>query len=318
MKYLQSLFYGNILLSRVLGLVQYFNFTLKSVVCCKGIIWCLAIFVFLFSFNGAFAQLDGSWQGVLIQDNENGTTTNFAVWVELIIDGDQIKGSFRSEQANTPYYKISSITGKIDGDNVVVKEKVIVNHNTQEGMGWCFLLAKFVYSESEQKLKGTYTSATEGCTPGGLVLMKSNKEFNRAETEIVVSSSLQDIDSLLNIEKTVAGKQFVLTDVNYQSGRHNIVSNSYFYLKKIAKLLKENSTIKIHLKGHTDSDGDDENNFILSQKRAKSVSDYLIKNGIKRERITYEGYGESRSISTNETKEGKQLNRRVELLIVSE
>jgi outer membrane protein OmpA-like peptidoglycan-associated protein len=265
-----------------------------------------------------FGQLNGSWQGVLIQDNQNGTTTNFAVWVELIVDGNQLKGSFRSEQANSPYYKISSIIGKIEGANIVVKEQVIVNENTQKGMGWCLLLARFVYNESEQKLKGTYTSATKGCVAGELVLVKSNKAFNRAATEIVESSSLDDVKTLLDTKTGVVGKQFVLTDVNFQSGKHSITSSSYSYLKKITQLLQENNTIKIHLKGHTDSDGDDENNFILSQKRAKSVSDYLIKKGIVKRRITFEGYGESRSISTNETKEGKKENRRVELLIVSE
>ena len=272
----------------------------------------------LFLCSSAFGQLNGSWQGVLIQGNPDGTTTNFAIWVELIVDGAQLKGSIRSEQANSPYYKISSLIGKVEGANVVVKEKVIVNENTQEGMGWCLLLAKFVYNESEQKLKGTYTSATEGCVPGELVLVKSNKAFNRAATEIVEASSLENVKELLIKKTAVVGKQFVLTDVNYQSGKHSITSSSYSYLNKITKLLKENSSIKIHLKGHTDSDGDDENNFILSQKRAKSVSDYLVKKGVKEERITFEGYGESRSIATNESKEGKQLNRRVELLIVSE
>ena len=79
-------------------------------------------FLLLLVCGTTFAQLDGSWQGVLIQDNQNGTTTNFAIWVELIVDGPQLKGSFRSEQANSPYYKISSIIGKINGDNVVIKD----------------------------------------------------------------------------------------------------------------------------------------------------------------------------------------------------
>ncbi len=272
----------------------------------------------LFVCTISFAQLNGSWQGILIQDNLNGTTTNFAVWVELIVEGSELKGSFRSEQANSPYYKISSIIGKIDGDNVVIKEKQIVNHNTKNGTGWCFLLAKFVYSKSEQKLKGSYTSETEGCVPGELVLVKSNKAFNREATEIVESSSLEKVEKLLGDKKAIIGKQFVLTDVNYQSGKFNIVSSSFEYLNRIANLLIENSTINIHLKGHTDSDGDDENNFVLSQKRARSVADYLINKGVVRGRITYEGYGESRPIAKNETKEEKATNRRVELLIISE
>lgn len=274
--------------------------------------------ILLFLCSTVFGQLDGSWQGVLIQNNQDGTTTNFAIWVELKLEGNELNGSFRSEQANSPYYKISSIIGKVEGNKVVIKEKTIVNENTQEGMGWCLLLARFDYSKSEQKLKGNYTSSTEGCVPGELVLVKSNKTFNHGETKTVEASSLAEVEKLLSAKKAIIGKQFVLTNVNFQSGKHNITSNSYTYLNKITSLLKENNAIKIHLKGHTDSDGDDENNFILSQKRAKSVSDYLVKKGIEKERITFEGYGESRPIDTNKTKKGKQANRRVELLIVSE
>lgn len=266
----------------------------------------------------SFSQLDGAWQGILIQNNQNGTTTNFAIWVDFKIEGTQLKGSFRSEQAGTPYFKVSTISGEIEGDTIIFQEKKIVKHNTQSGMGWCFLSTRFIYSKAEQKLKGSYSSATEGCIPGELILVKSNKAFNPGATEIVITSSLEEIETLLKNDQTLVGKQFVLSNVNYQSGKYLIVSSSYTYLNKIVALLKENSKIKIHLKGHTDSDGDDEKNFILSQKRAKSVSDYLIKNGIKQQRITYEGYGESRLIATNKTIEGKKENRRVELLIISE
>jgi outer membrane protein OmpA-like peptidoglycan-associated protein len=217
-----------------------------------------------------------------------------------------------------PYIKVSTIIGKIEGNNIVFKEKSIVHHSTQDGMGWCLLLVRFVYNESEQTLKGTYTSDSEGCFPGELVLIKANKRFNFGATEIVEASSLADVEKLLIDKKTVVGKQFVLTDVNYQSGKHNILSNSYVYLNKIAVLLKENNSIKIHLKGYTDSDGDDESNFLLSQKRGRSVADYLLKKGIEESRITFEGYGESRSITSNKSREGKRVNRRVELLIISD
>lgn len=274
--------------------------------------------LFLLFCETVFGQLDGAWQGILIQKNPNGATTNFAIWVDLKTDGAQLTGSFRSEQAHSPYFKVSEIIGKIDGNNIVFKEKVIVLHNTQSGMGWCLLSGRFVYNESEQKLKGIYTSVSEGCIPGELVLIKANKGFNHGATKIVESSSLAGVEKLLANKKEVVGKQFVLADVNYQSGKHSIVSSSYAYLNKIVALLKENNAINIHLKGHTDSDGDDESNFLLSQKRAKSVSDYLIKKGIEEGRITFEGYGESRSIASNQSKEGKRANRRVELLIISD
>lgn len=266
----------------------------------------------------AYGQIDGSWQGVLIQENQDGTTTNFAVWVKLKSEGTLLSGKFRSEQANTPYYKVSRISGKIDGDNVVFEEGGIDNHKTEQGFGWCSILARFSYNKQEQKLKGSYTSSTAGCIPGELVLVKSNKQFNSQETETIEATTLENVKGLLEENKSILGKQFILSDVNFQSGRYNITSTSYTYLNQIVKMLKGNLNLKIHLKGNTDSDGDDENNFILSQKRAKSVANYLVKNKIEINRITFEGYGESRPISENETKEGKQANRRVELLIISE
>jgi len=83
-------------------------------------------------------------------------------------------------------------------------------------------------------------------------------------------------------------------------------------------LLNEYKSIKIHLKGHTDNDGDDENNFILSQKRAKSVADFLVKKGIDKERVFYEGFGESRPLLENNSEANKQIDRRVELQIISQ
>jgi len=272
--------------------------------------------LFLFFCGTVFGQLDGAWQGVLIQNNPDKSTTNFAIWVDIKTNGTQLTGSFRSEQANSPYFKVSKIVGKIEGNSVVFEEKIIINQHTQDGMFWCSLLARFVFNESEQKLKGSYTS--EGCTPGALVLVKSNKEFNHGATKVVESSSLEEVEKLLVSKTTAVGKQFVLTDVNYQSGKHHIVSSSFVYLNRITSLLKENSSLKIHLKGHSDSDGDDEDNFLLSQKRAKSVSDFIINKGVEAARITFEGYGESRSIASNQSKEGKRVNRRVELLIISD
>ena len=68
--------------------------------------------------------------------------------------------------------------------------------------------------------------------------------------------------------------------------------------------------------GHTDWIGTDEYNFGLSQRRANAVYNYFLKNGIKKERLSPVGYGESRPVATNATDEGRAENRRVELIIL--
>jgi outer membrane protein OmpA-like peptidoglycan-associated protein len=75
--------------------------------------------------------------------------------------------------------------------------------------------------------------------------------------------------------------------------------------------------MKIEISGHTDSKGANDYNLKLSDNRAKAVVDYLIKAGIPASRLVYKGYGEEQPIATNETDEGRQLNRRTEFKILS-
>ena len=85
-------------------------------------------------------------------------------------------------------------------------------------------------------------------------------------------------------------------------------------LASLATVLKEADVKAFEVDGHTDSDGGDKHNQILSEKRANAVKDFLTSQGIVAE-ITIKGYGESRPIASNDTPEGKQKNRRVEIII---
>ena len=85
-------------------------------------------------------------------------------------------------------------------------------------------------------------------------------------------------------------------------------------LKNLAIVLKEADIKVFEVDGHTDSDASDEYNQVLSEKRANAVKDFLTSQGIVAE-ITIKGYGESRPIASNDTPEGKQKNRRVEIII---
>jgi outer membrane protein OmpA-like peptidoglycan-associated protein len=75
--------------------------------------------------------------------------------------------------------------------------------------------------------------------------------------------------------------------------------------------------IVIEMSAHTDSRGSDEYNFRLSDDRARSCMNYILLNGIDPSRITSKGYGETVPVATNNTDEGRQLNRRVEFKIIS-
>lgn len=85
-------------------------------------------------------------------------------------------------------------------------------------------------------------------------------------------------------------------------------------LKNLAIVLKEMDVKNLEIDGHTDSDASDEYNQVLSEKRANSVKNFLVSQGVTAE-ITTKGYGESKPIASNDTAEGKQKNRRVEIII---
>ena len=91
----------------------------------------------------------------------------------------------------------------------------------------------------------------------------------------------------------------------------------YPILDAVAEALEANPHIKkIQVEGHTDNEGTEEYNHALSESRAKAVMEYLIGKQIPKERLTYKGYGFSRPKASNETEEGKAINRRVEFTII--
>jgi outer membrane protein OmpA-like peptidoglycan-associated protein len=84
------------------------------------------------------------------------------------------------------------------------------------------------------------------------------------------------------------------------------------------EVLNKYAKYSILIEGHTESTGDEEYNMILSEKRAKSVGKFLIENGIDPERLSFKGYGSQYPIDTNETREGRARNRRVEFILIRE
>jgi OOP family OmpA-OmpF porin len=80
--------------------------------------------------------------------------------------------------------------------------------------------------------------------------------------------------------------------------------------------MREDPTLRVSVEGHTDSVGSDAYNMRLSERRAVSVRDYMIAEGIAADRITTRGLGKSHPVATNDTAEGRAENRRVEILPV--
>ncbi len=118
--------------------------------------------------------------------------------------------------------------------------------------------------------------------------------------------------------KLVGTKLEILDKVYFASGRAKIRRRSNRLLDNVARVIIAQSSIpKIVVEGHTDAQGADDKNKELSQKRAQAVVDYLVKKGVKAERLEAIGYGEEKPIDSNDTRAGRANNRRVEFNIVN-
>ncbi|MGZ3885303.1 MAG: OmpA family protein, partial [Bacteroidia bacterium] len=114
----------------------------------------------------------------------------------------------------------------------------------------------------------------------------------------------------------VPDQPLVLKNVLFETGKAVLLPSSYAELNTLAGHLAEKPGLKIEISGHTDNKGNASQNTLLSEKRAKAVCDYLIEKRIDPGRIRYKGYGSLKPIADNETEEGRQLNRRVELVFL--
>lgn len=114
-------------------------------------------------------------------------------------------------------------------------------------------------------------------------------------------------------EKAALKKAF--ENLLFETGKDVIKSSSFSSLNDLAKVLINNPQALLYLEGHTDDVGEDDANLQLSQNRSASVKRYLSQRGVDEDRMTTDGYGESRPVAGNDTDKGRALNRRVVMVI---
>jgi OOP family OmpA-OmpF porin len=118
-----------------------------------------------------------------------------------------------------------------------------------------------------------------------------------------------------NPPEILLDKPLILNNVLFETGEAKLLPSSFTELDSVAVYLNSKPTLKIEITGHTDNKGSETINQTLSEKRAQAVADYLVSKKIEPTRITYKGYGSQKPITTNETEEGRKLNRRVEFML---
>lgn len=115
----------------------------------------------------------------------------------------------------------------------------------------------------------------------------------------------------------IKGKKIELNEnVEFKTNSHELASATDPVLEEVVQIMKAHpEIIRVRVEGHTDKVGKPKYNLALSDRRAKTVKEYLISHGIESSRLTSKGFGMTRPIATNKTAEGRSRNRRVEIHI---
>ena len=129
-------------------------------------------------------------------------------------------------------------------------------------------------------------------------------------------SKMEPYQKDIQLERIELGGKIVLKNVFFDTDKSSLKAESQTELNRLVLLMQQNPKMKIEVGGHTDNVGNKEHNLTLSQNRAKAVFDFLVEKGVSAERMSYQGYGLEKPIATNDTEEGRALNRRTEFTIV--
>ena len=144
---------------------------------------------------------------------------------------------------------------------------------------------------------------------------KAAAEAEAAKSAQLRADLLRQFNVILETRETARGLIVNLSDVLFQTARYDLKPGAREKLAKVAGIILGHPGLKLEVEGHTDSVGSEEYNQTLSEKRASSVRDFLVAQGISVDAITSVGFGKTKPVADNATAAGRQQNRRVELVV---
>ena len=176
----------------------------------------------------------------------------------------------------------------------------------------------FVNTVDEKVVALANTDAKNGAAQLRLPLNTSLRIHIESENHFALTEPLERIEGEYTyyLEPIIKKRAIILHNLFFATNETTILPESKSSMQDLYDLMNENPEIRIRITGHTDNVGSDEANQKLSEGRANSVREELIRRGIAPERIEAEGKGESQPITTNDTEEGRAQNRRVEFVIL--
>jgi len=147
---------------------------------------------------------------------------------------------------------------------------------------------------------------------------RQEAERARATTVALREQLLQQLNSVLQTTDSPRGLVVNMADVLFDFGKYNLKPDAQIKLAKLTGIIQAHPGLHLAIEGHTDNIGGDEANMKLSQQRADAVRDFVVQQGLAQDVVTAVGLGKTDPVADNATNEGRQRNRRVEIIVSGE
>ncbi|TAM78787.1 MAG: OmpA family protein [Acidobacteria bacterium] len=179
--------------------------------------------------------------------------------------------------------------------------------------------------EAQLKAEADATRAREQAAQAEAEAMKAKEQAAREDAErarkvaeALRAQLLDQLNAVLETRDTPRGLVVTMADVLFATGKYNLRAEARERLARLSGIVSSHPGLNLQVEGHTDSVGSDEFNQKLSEQRAQAVRSYLITQGLDQNTISAVGLGKTMPIADNSTAEGRQKNRRVEIIVSGE
>lgn len=264
--------------------------------------------------------LEGTWQGIITTGNET-YKKGTAIWFDFKIDKTTgtMTGDSRMETPFTQYFAYKNIKGRAEDRNIIHFQDVIIGlQENESGKYWCTNQGTLTYNDSTGYLTGKWTSEDCKRATGKIILYRSKYKLSKTDTTSLYHSWFNNLAADLErgwnayYVRDAEMKNFQFVPVYFDHDKDSLKTEYHDYLKNMARIVNSHTDLRIKIIGHTDSNGTNEYNVGLSERRAEKVKAFLILQGVAPDKIIIEYRGETDPATSNETSDGKRLNRRVD------
>jgi len=172
-------------------------------------------------------------------------------------------------------------------------------------------------AEAKTRARAAQQQAEEQAQQANLAAQDAGQRAHAAElrAEQMRTQLLKQLNMILQTQDTPRGLVVRMSDVLFAPGRYELTNDAKLALAKMSGVLLAYPGLKLEVDGYTDSTGGDEVNQALSDKRAEAVRTFLVQQGVSPDSVSAEGFGDANPIASNDTAQGRKLNRRVDMIV---